>query len=264
MVEVLGHSNKRGEEAEMGYYGGYRRRSYRSWRSRGYGRSSGPSKYTALFNKFGSVVTEIRGAFLALDEDALDELLKDYGAIHGDSAESYARKTFPAWKSGKTTLSGQTLERLVELVPPYLEPEQRMNLVKLLAKQHEPRGTTYKSVRINIEEPGSAFAEIDAALREMETEDVLAHIPEHVMDAAKWLYDDDVTAARAVLAEAKRVQNDVMKQSARKELELLKRTISSGQVKTANYSVELPAGTLSVHAFTPPKGLLHSLFGWLK
>lgn len=249
----------------MGYYGGYRRRSYKSWRSRGYGRSSAPSKYTVLFRNFGAVVEEIRKAFLALEDDALDELLKDYGAIHGDSAESYARKTFPAWKSGKTGLSGQTLERLVELVPPYLEPEQRMELTKLLAQKHEPRhGKPYNNIRVNIEEPGNAFTEIEAALTEMDTQDVLAHIPEHVMKAATWLYDDDVTAARAVLADAKRAENEIMKKAARREIDLLKRTIASGQVKTANYSVELPAGTLSVQAFTPPKGLLSTLFGWLK
>jgi hypothetical protein len=248
----------------MGYYGGYRRRSYKSWRSRGYGRNSGPSKYSMLFSKFGSVVGEIRKAFLALAEDALDELFNDYGAIHGASAESYARKTFPSWKSGETNLSGQTLERLIELVPPYLEPEQRMDLVKLLAQKHETKHVKYKSVRINIEDPGQAFAEIEEALRTMESEDVLAHIPEHVMKAASWLYDDDVTAARAVLAEAKRTQNEIMKKAARRELDLLKRTITSGQVRTANYSVELPAGTLSIQACTPPKGLLSTLFGWLK
>jgi len=250
----------------MGYHGGYRRRTYKSWRSRGYGRSSAPSKYSVLFSNFGSVVSEIRQAFLALDEDALDELFKDYGAIHGDSAEAYARKTFPAWKSGKTNLSGQTLERLVGLVPPYLEPEQRMALVKLLAEKHESKGFNRprQSISINIEAPGLAFAEIDAALQKMETEDVLAHIPEHVMAAATWLYDDDVTAARSVLAEAKRAKNEIMKRAARKELELLKRTIASGQVKTATYSVELPAGILNVNAFTPAKGLFATIFGWLK
>jgi len=250
----------------MGYYGGYRRRSYNSYRSRGYGRSNTwTSTYSRLLGMFGPVVGDIRKAFLALPEDALDELLQDYGAIHGASAEQYARKTYPAWKSGKTNLSGQTMQRLVELVPPYLEPEQRMSLVQTLAKQHDSRsGKPYKSVRINIEAPGNAFAEIDAALDELESEDVLAHLPENVMAAAKWLYDDDITAARAVLAEARRAENAIMKKAARREIDLLKRTIASGQVKTANYSVELPAGTLSVQAFTPPKSLLSTIFGWLK
>lgn len=250
----------------MGYYKGYRRRSYKSWRSRGYGGNKNwNSKYAELNRMFGPVVTDIRGAFLDLADDGLDELFQDYGAIHGASAERYARKTFPAWKSGKTNLSGQTMERLVELVPPYLEPEQRMALVKGLAKQHETKyRKPYKSISVNIEDPGNAFVEIDAALDAMEHEDVLAHLPESVMKAASWLYDDDVTAARAVLAEAKRAENDLMKKSARREIELLKRTISNGQVKTANYSVELPVGTLSVNAYTPAKSLLSTLFGWLK
>jgi hypothetical protein len=249
----------------MAYYGGYRRRSYRSWRSRGYGgNKSWNSKYAELNRMFGPVVVGIRSAFLQLSEDGLEELFQDYGAIHGNAAEKYARKTFPDWKSGKTNLSGQTMERLVELVPPYLEPEQRMALVRELAKQHEPKGNKpYKSVAINIEAPGNAFAEIDAALSAMEHEDVLAHLPENVMKAASWLYDDDITAARAVLAEAKRTENEIMKKSARREIELLKRTISSGQVKTANYSVELPAGTLRLQAFTPRKGLLSTIRSWL-
>lgn len=247
----------------MGYYGGYRRRSYKSWRSRGYGRTtSWTSKYAELNRIFGPVVPKIRAAFLELADDALDELLSDYGAIHGASAEQYARKTHPAWKSGKTNLSGQTMERLVELVPPYLEPEQRMALVRELAKKHEPR-KPFKSVAINIEQPDAGFAQLDSTLDDMDHEDVLAHLPEQVMKAATWLYDDDITAARAVLAEAKRVENQLTKAQARREIELLKRTILSGQVKTANYSVELPAGTLSVSASRPPKGLFATLFGWL-
>jgi hypothetical protein len=248
----------------MAYYGGYRRRSYKSWRSRGSGRSSASSKYLELYRVFGPVTAAIRASFLEFDDDALDELFKDYGVIHGTSAETYARKTFPAWKSGKTNLSGQTMERLVELVPPYLEPEQRMSLVRALAKQHEPRTRKpYKNISVNIEQPAGAFAEIDAALDAMDIEDVLAHLPEHVMKAATWLYDDDATAARAILAEAKRAENEIVKKQACREIELLKRTISTGQVKTANYSVELPAGTLSVTAFTPSKGFFATILSWL-
>ncbi len=213
---------------------------------------------------FGPVVLGIRRAFLELADEGVDELFQDYGAIHGAAAEKYARKTFPAWKSGKTNLSGQTMERLVELVPPYLEPEQRMALVRELVKQHEQKGRKpYKSISINIEAPGDAFAEVDAALDAMEHEDALAHLPENVMKAATWLYDDDITAARAVLSEAKRAENEIMKKSARKEIALLKRTISSGQIKTANYSVELPAGTISIQAYTPRKGFLATFLGWL-
>lgn len=96
----------------MGYY-----RYYRSWSSRSYA----PSQYSRLVSLFGAAVGDIKRVFLGLDDDALDALLEDYAALHGDQAGKYARKTFPNWKSGATQLSGQTMERLVQLVlPTYL------------------------------------------------------------------------------------------------------------------------------------------------
>lgn len=247
----------------MAYYSGYRRRSYRSWRSRGFRGGSGPSEYSQLHLKFGEVVGEIRSAFLTLEDEALDELFSDYGAIHGDSAERYARKTYPNWKVGATNLSGQTLTRLVELVPPYLSAEQRMQLVDILVAKHKPRNDyALNVISVNSTEPREGFAEIDKALSKMEVEDELAHLPDFVMKAAKWLYDDDVTAARAVLAQATKAENDMKKAQARKDLELLKRTVGTGQVKTANYSVDLPAGRLQVRVFTPSKGIVGTIMSW--
>ncbi|PIG30230.1 hypothetical protein CLU93_4566 [Janthinobacterium sp. 35] len=233
----------------MGYYN---RRRYKSWRSRGSGRSSAPSKFTVLSALFGSAIERIRYAFMNLDEDALDELFSDYGAIHGDSAERYARKTFPNWKNGKTNLSGQTMERLVELVPPYLSSEQRFSILQLVLKRHK-RSAPSRTIRINVKQPEEGFSELQNALASMSHNDFLAHLPENVMKAGSWLYDDDITAARAMLAEAERLENDMIRTTASREIALLRRTISSGQVQAANYSVEMPAGSLNVIAFTPSK-----------
>ncbi len=225
---------------------------YRSWRSRGWGGSSGPSKYSVLTGLFGSAVGEIRQAFMNLDKDARDELFSDYGAIHGDSAENYARKTFPKWKSRATKLSGQTMERLVELVPPYLSPEQRFSILQSVLKFHKKSGA-WRTIKINVKEPAQGFAELRQALASMSHDDVLAHLPENVMKAASWLYDDDITATRAMLAEAERLENDMIRSKATREIELLRKTISTGQVQAATYSVEMPAGKLNVVAFTPSK-----------
>lgn len=228
----------------------YRKRRYRSWRSRGWSGSFTPSKYAVLSGLFGSAVGKIRQAFMDLDEDARDELLSDYGAIYGQSAERYARKTFPNWKSGATNLSGQTMERLIELVPPYLSPEQRFDILQSVLRHHRKTGTS-QTIKINVKAPEEGFVELQQTLTSMSHDDILAHLPEHVMEAASWLYDDDITAARAMLAEAERRENDLIRANAKKEIELLKRTISTGQVQTASYSVEMPAGKLNVIAFNP-------------
>ncbi len=233
----------------MGYY---RRNSYRSWRSRGWSGSSGPSKYSVLTRLFGDAVQEIRTAFIQLDESARDELLSDYGAIYGESAEKYARQTFPKWKKGSTNLSGQTMERLVELVPPYLSSEQRFSILQLVLARQK-RTVTTKTVRINIKEPASGVEEAQNVLLSMSHDNALAELSESSMQAATWLYDDDITAARAMLAEAERKENDLIRSKAKRELELLVKTICTGQVRSANYSVELPSGRLSVIAYTPSK-----------
>lgn len=229
----------------MAYYG----RRYRSWRSRGW-RTYSPPKYSLLTQLFGNGVSEIKVSFLSLDPDGLNELLSDYGDMHGANAEAYARNTYPNWKSGKTGLSGQTMERLVTLVPPYLSSEQRFKILKLVLDNHK-KSTVLKNIRINVKEPSTGFAEVQDALASMKHEDLLEHLPENVMQAAKWLYDDDITSARAMLADAKKIETELIKKNATREIDLLKRTILSGQVKSASYSVEMPAGSLNIVVYSP-------------
>ena len=89
-------------------------------RSRYWYGANEPSKYTKLQSTFGDAVRDIKGIFLSLKKQDLETLLAEYGALHGEATAAYARKTFADWKSGKTTLSGKTMERLIELVPPFL------------------------------------------------------------------------------------------------------------------------------------------------
>lgn len=242
----------------MGYYGN-RRHSYRSWRSRIYQ----PTKFDALSNLFGGAVASIQQAFLALNDEALDELFSDYGSFYGDAAEKYARKTFYKWESRETKLSGQTMERLVALVPPYLSAEERFGLLQEVLNKHRPSASAmpFRKIQINSKESAIGFAELDSVLATMIQEDVLAHIPEKVMDAAKWLYDDDITVARAMLAQSESKKNEIIKNSAAKEIALLRRAVGAGQVKQATYNVEMPAGKLSVMVFTPRRSIWEVLFG---
>ena len=95
----------------------------------------------------------------------------------------------------------------------------------------------------------------------MHQTDTLAHLPPDVMQTATWLYADDMTAARAVLAQMQSRENELIRASASRELDLLRRTVVSGQVKNASYSVRMPAGILEVSVETPEPSLWQRLFG---
>lgn len=228
----------------MGRYGSYyyrnrysnRRPSFRS------------TKTLELSRKFGEAIPELKKAFFNLLPEEVEDLLEEYGRLHGDSAAKYALKSLPQWRSGGTNMSAQTLERLIELVPPYLTTSQRMMLVELIAKRHK-LGIGFDrmhSVFIDIEKPAEGIAQLRQKLGGLKVDAPLANIPESVMEMATWLYADDVTAARAVLIDADRRLNDRIRLTAENELDRIIRTISSGQVKEATYSVTMPSGALSV------------------
>lgn len=208
------------------------------------------SKTTKLHNQFGGAVEEITRAFYAMDVRTMDALLQRYGQIYGTKAEDYARKTMPKWRSREVKLSGQTLERLIKLVPFHLSADKRLELLELILKRHEREPNTQR-IEINIKNPEEGLAEIDRAMNRIAVTDELAYIPGNVMDTAKWLYADDVTTARAMLKKLSSVETRRLKESATREIELLKRTIRSGQVQSASYTVKTPGGNLVISATTP-------------
>jgi hypothetical protein len=208
-----------------------------------------PSKLFVLTDLFGEAVKDIRQTFFNLEPSVLEKVLLRYGAIYGQAAEKYARKTLWSWKYGSTKLSGQTIERLIKLVPPYLSPDQRFALLQVVLKRHKK--TVSRSVTIDIKQSAKGFAEVRQVLAAMSHTDMLANLPGRVMEAAQWLYANDMTAARAMLAEAERRENDVIRANAGRELELLRQTIATGKVRSASYAIAMPAGTLNVYIYTP-------------
>lgn len=182
----------------------------------------------------------------------MDELLSDYESFHGASARKYARDSIKDWRSGAKIMSGQTMERLVELVPPYLAAEQRFDILQDVIKHNKLTPRTER-IDINLKKPEEGLAAVDAALNRINITDDLAYLPPSVMDAASWLYDDDATAARAVLVRIAAAETQALKKSAEREIGLLKRTIASGQIKTASYNVQTPAGNLVITASVPSK-----------
>jgi hypothetical protein len=229
---------------------------YRGWRY--YHWAKKPSKYSKLVQMFGEVVEDIRSEFFNLPDDALNELFLDYKEVYGASAEAYCRKTYPKWKSRAVKLSGQTMERLIELVPPYLDANRRLRLLTILIERYKPKKPRY-DLRVNVEKPHAGLSELESILTKLNVDDELANMPQKVMEAAQWLYNDDMTAARRMMQEILSAENNVLKAGASKEIELIKTLIARGQIETASYSLVLPSGQLFIAVYKP--SFFSKLFG---
>ena len=256
LESVAYHSYSRGKRSRRssrGYYSGWSPLYF----------SAKKTKYDELHSLIGSAVGEIKREFFSLPEHSRDHLFTKYGIEYGANAESYARNTFNNWRSGSTLLSGQTMERLIQLVPPYLSAQKRYSFLEIIVNAHKKNASNTRSklIRINTESPHIGVAEIKDVLPTLEVKDPLAHLPENVMRAANWLYDDDITVARAMLSQAESKYNDLIKASATRDLQLIYEAISAGQIKSANYRVVMPSGALEIQIYTPKKSLWQTLFG---
>ncbi|MFT6835525.1 MAG: hypothetical protein ACJA0H_001565, partial [Francisellaceae bacterium] len=158
--------------------------------------NSQAAEHIRAFNEFsrklGPVVKDIQVAFFDLPPSELDDLLSRYGQVHGFKPEQYARETFQLWKSGSRKMSGQTIERLLNLVPKYLSYDERYEITKRLCGYHSKKESVH--IRINKEDVNEGIAKIDEALKLFEISDILKALPEHVTESATWLNDDDVIA----------------------------------------------------------------------
>ena len=111
-------------------------RYYRNPRRGGYWGAHHVSQRQKLSNMFAGIDKDIQIIFFRLNTQSLGTLFKKYGQLHGKNAESYARKTFLNWKTGETVLSGQTAERLLNLIPPYLPQNIKYELIKKLREHY--------------------------------------------------------------------------------------------------------------------------------
>lgn len=227
-------------------------RPRRPYYSKPYYKLPGPTDNELLAN-FGLAAHKVRSLFLKLPEESLEAILQDFARIHGAGPARYARNTIPKWRSGETKVSGLTMERLVALVPPYLSAEERFDLLRQILRARNSKATQNHSIFVNRDAPAAGLAQLQAALNSLKSDAELARLPESLMKAVNWLYADDITVGRAMFAQADRQESEAVRESAARELALLLRTVNSGQVKEASYSVTMPAGHLQVRIGKPAR-----------
>lgn len=205
--------------------------------------------YHQLEQRLGSIVNDVRNIFFNLDASSMKILLDKYGLLYGHKAREYAEKTFWAWKSGATKMSGQTAERLLNLVPEFIPIAKRHELVKKLCSQHQ--SIRNQSIEIDLLEPVPGINSFYTSVENFKKVELLKHLPEHVMSTLKWLNNDDITALRAVLAEVDKNNASQVAILSIQEFKHIKSVIDNNGSSNAKYDVIFPTGKLTVYFKQP-------------
>lgn len=88
-----------------------------------------------LRQKYGPAFDDIKAVFLGLAPERISTLLDDYAVVYGIGARRYAKSAYAKWQTGAVMMSGQTVARLLELLPRYMTPDEKLALLKALRAQ---------------------------------------------------------------------------------------------------------------------------------
>ncbi len=204
-------------------------------------------KYNDLSHRLGPVVDEMKTAFFNLSEENFNHLMQRYRSTHGAKAADYATEALPKWEAGITKMSGQTMERLINLVPKYLTYDQRYKMVYGLCIHHRKKESL--SIRVNIDKPEAGLKEFEKALESFYTNVTLMNMPDHVMSTLTWLNDDDAIVARALLAQVEKVEADKVREIANKNREVIRSLINNKHISNFSENIIFPNGVLTIYSY---------------
>ena len=72
-------------------------------------------------------------ASVKFEQTAWANFESSYASKYGEGARAYLNKTIYAWQNGWTGMSGQTMSRILECVPPFLEIDEQFKLLSFFA-----------------------------------------------------------------------------------------------------------------------------------
>lgn len=235
----------------MVYWGGYRQRRY--WGA------YHKSKRAQLTNLFGGIDKDIEKAFFSLPSYILDAIFIEYGRRYNKSAESYARRTYPKWKSGTVKLSGQTAERLLQLLPPRLSKEKRYELIAKLRLYY----LRLSAERRYIETPPEQWRqEVIPEINSLVNKSVNLKLPENVIKKATWLANGDSKAVQKILRSIELEEARQRASYLEAEFRRIEQFINNVKhTDSASHVISLPQGEIIVRIKKEKPKLINRMFG---
>lgn len=237
----------------------YRSRIYRNWRA------SSHSKERELIGLIGrNALNMIIERFYKSSPEELSQMLRLYGADYGDSAKRYAQKSMDKWRSGTVKISGQTQDRLVKLVPICLNSSERYLIAKEICLFYtNQRHKKTEFISINTEEPLVGLDQLHAVIKSFYEGESVVELPEKLTTAITWLADDDVTAARALLARVEQEEANLIEARAYHEIEAIEKILTMEEIEHLSQQIEFPNGYIKISTYTPKKPFLKRVLAFI-
>lgn len=206
-------------------------------------------EYRNLSKKLGPILDDVLDIFYSLNEKDREDLFNEYGKIYSLKAKEYAIEAFPLWKNKVRHMSGQTAERMINLIPPRLSFSERHGLVEKLYKFHLKHETKYISV--NSDSPEEGICAIKKIIQDRVDYIKKLCIPSDIGKIVEWVNDNNATISIRILRlVSEKIYLDIMKEEVLIVNKILQ-YVRNKEIKDTIYCIQLPSITINVLFYKP-------------
>lgn len=153
-------------------------------------------------HKYGSLVERVTRIFFNMDQATVDRVLATYRTRYGDGAYAYAKRTMAAWRQGEVRQVGQTVMRLLEVVPMYVDHDTKFELVRIMREETLRRLRQYRiTLTLGSQEPLTVVMD---RLRECIEMQLAIELPPGYFEVQTWLSELDAVAFQRMIREGER------------------------------------------------------------
>lgn len=210
-----------------------------TYSSRAYWGSYHGSQRAALTATFAGFDKDILDEFYKLTPQQLSSLFANYERKYGRPTASYARKTYPGWKSGSTRPSAKTVGRLLESLPEVLGFEAKCELLRKLRVRH--RNPESHSLKVSTAD----WQEVVIPLvKRLILKAHSAGLPTSVEQRLTWLSNNDSKAAQALLARSEVYEGALAVSLLKHEFTTIESALSVLTRSKVKHTIALPYGNI--------------------
>ena len=160
------------------------------------------SQFRDVKFKYGSLLERITRIFQSMDDETQEKVLQAYREVHGDGAYAYAKRTIAAWKVRPPQQVGQTIMRLLDVVPLFVDLQTKFELAYIVREETMRR---LRQLRMTIEV--STEDDLQSAMervKEVIDTQLEVELPPGVIETRTWLSKDDAAFFEEMHKEADR------------------------------------------------------------
>ena len=186
---------------------------------------------------------DLVAVLLNLEEESLNELFKLYKAEFGHSAARYAQHTYHKWKTGEVRPNRQTFSRFLVHLPKVMSFDLKCEVLRQLRAEYCAKDN-YQLIVYTDNWQNTLSPLVTGIIEKAYT----SELPKPLEERLSWLSDNEMLAARAILAESQAQESRNAVALLQDEFANIERLLADaeGARHKVTHKLRLPYGTITL------------------